>query len=860
MEAVTRTPIIAGERFLMVSRFIAFLIASAATPAVAASQAELDSLANSMGVRVAILDNKPAICPKQNGGCFLSELDLTMPATLPRDLDFQLHFSSVSPVIQADSDSFTVRLINGDLHVLRPRAGVRLQPGKTYPVRLWSQSHFFSAYYVIPNMFLVSGNLAPRVIAATRTVADQESGLEILPFVAPLTDEAHLATQAPDDETRWQTPERAFDLFAERATDAVPADIVIIPAPTSVRRLDGPAIDLTKGARLTLTAVQRASIQAAIADLAAAGVPEGSGSPIRIHISRAMRPESYRLTARAGAIDIAAADSAGAAYALESLAQQATHDGGHLHPMIIEDAPRAPFRGLHIDLARNFHSKGEVLKLIAQMGRYKLNKLHLHLGDDEGWRLQIARLAELTQVGAYRCYDPSETRCLLPQLGAGPDRNTPVNGYLSSADYLEILKAAKARHIEVIPSFDMPGHSRAAIKSMEARYRRLSAAGRRAEAEQFRLVEPADRTEYRSVQNYNDNTLNVCLESTYRFIDAVIDDLAALHKAAGVPLKTYHIGADETAGAWSKSPACNALMKKTGRKIDQLGPMFIERVAASLARRGIEVAGWSDGLGHVNAAKMPKKVQSNIWSDLFTTAPAEAHAHANRGWRTVISVPNLLYFDMPYAPHPLERGYDWGTRGADTFKLFSFLPENIPANASVMKDIKNKPAKTKDTEPLSAGRALAGSQAQLWSETVRSDATADYMLFPRLLAFAERAWHRAAWEPTYRRGESYTFGDGKVDPQATRSDWAGFAAKLPEHLRHFDEVGIFYRLAPPGARITNGTLEANTELPGQAIEYRVSGGSWQPYQGPVRVSRAVQLRTRSFDGRRASRIVEVPSP
>jgi hexosaminidase len=327
-----------------------------------------------------------------------------------------------------------------------------------------------------------------------------------------------------------------------------------------------------------------------------------------------------------------------------------------------------------------------------------------------------------------------------------------------------------------------------------------------------------------------------------------------------VPLKTYHIGADETAGAWSKSPACNALMKKTGRKIDQLGPMFIERVAASLARRGIEVAGWSDGLGHVNAAKMPKKVQSNIWSDLFTTAPAEAHAHANRGWRTVISVPNLLYFDMPYAPHPLERGYDWGTRGADTFKLFSFLPENIPANASVMKDIKNKPAKTKDTEPLSAGRALAGSQAQLWSETVRSDATADYMLFPRLLAFAERAWHRAAWEPTYRRGESYTFGDGKVDPQATRSDWAGFAAKLPEHLRHFDEVGIFYRLAPPGARITNGTLEANTELPGQAIEYRVSGGSWQPYQGPVRVSRAVQLRTRSFDGRRASRIVEVPSP
>jgi hexosaminidase len=849
----------------MLPRLVALLIVSAAaSPATAASQGELDSLANSIGVRIAILDNKPANCPKQPDGCFLSELDLTMPPTLAPDLasgEFKLYFSSVSPVIQADSDSFTVRLINGDLHVLEPKPGVRLQPGKTYPVKLWSQSHFFSEYYVIPNMFLVSGNLAPRVIAATRAVTDPESELETLPFVAPMTDEARLATQAVDDETRWQTPERAFALFAERSTDATAADIAIIPTPTSVRRLGGPEIDLTKGVGISLSGVERSAISAALADLAAAGVPEKArGAQIRIRISRGMRPESYRLTAHNRAIDIEAGDAAGAAYALESLAQQAAHEDGHLRPLVIEDAPRAGFRGLHIDLARNFHSKGEVLKLIEQMGRYKLNKLHLHLGDDEGWRLEIASLPELTQVGAYRCYDPSETRCLLPQLGAGPDRNTPVNGYLSRVDYLDVLKAAKARGIEVIPSFDMPGHSRAAIKSMEARYRRLMAAGRRAEAEQFRLVEPGDKTEYRSVQNYNDNTLNVCLESTYRFIDAVIDELAALHKAGGTPLKTYHIGADETAGAWSKSPACNALMKRTGRTVDQLGPMFIERVSVDLARRGIEVAGWSDGLGHVNAANMPKEVQSNIWSDLFTSAPAEAHVHANRGWRTVLGVPNLLYFDMPYAPHPLERGYDWGTRGVDTFKVFSFLPENLPANASVMKDIKNKPVKVTDTQPLAPGRELAGSQAQLWSETVRSDRIADYMLFPRLLAFAERSWHRAAWEPPYRRGESYAYGDGKVDAQALKSDWASFAAKLPEHLRRFDQIGVFYRLAPPGARIASGMLEANSELPGEVIEYRARGGNWQRYQGPVRASGPVELRTRSYDGRRTSRIVEVPSP
>lgn len=848
----------------MYRRLIAFLIASTvASPTFAASQQALDSLANGLGVRLAILDNKPAHCPGQADGCFLSELDLTMPAVLAPDLvsgRFKLFFSSVNPVIEADSSAFTVRLINGDLHVLEPRPGVRLQPGMTYRVKLWSQGHFFSAYYVIPNMFLVSGNLAPRVVAATRPATDPDSGLEVLPFVAPMSDEARLATQAPDDQTQWQTPERAFDLFASRAVAAPPPDVAIIPTPAVVRRRPGPAIDLAPGVRLQLSGVQRPAIDAAIADLAAAGVPVGTSGPeLRIRVSRAVHAgsESYRLTTQNRTIDIAASDAAGARYALESLAQEAKHEHGSLRPLEIEDAPRFGFRGLHIDLARNFRSKGEVLKIIEQMGRYKLNKLHLHLGDDEGWRLQIAGLPELTEVGGYRCYDPAESRCLLPELGAGPDRDTPVNGFLTAADYIEVLKAAKARGIEVIPSFDMPGHSRAAIHSMEARYRRLTAEGRKAEADEFRLVEPGDTPQYRSVQNYNDNTLNVCLPATYRFIDTVIDAVAALHRAAGVPLRTYHMGGDETAGAWSGSPACKALMAKTGLTVAQLGPMFIERVSTMLARKGIVVAGWSDGLDNVDPAKMPPKVLSDIWGDLFTAAPTEAHKTANLGWKTVIAVPNVLYFDVPYAPHPLERGYDWPTRGTDTFKVFSFLPANLPANASVMKDIKNKGVTTTDPVPLQPGRSYAGAQANLWSETLRRDSLVDYMLFPRLLAFAERAWHAAPWETSYRPGASYSYGDGKVDMSALKSDWNRFAAKMPEHLQALGDAGIFYRIAPPGARIVNGLLEADSEFPGQPIEYRVNGGQWVRYQGPARVRGKVELRTRSYDGRRTSRIVGV---
>ena len=250
-------------------------------------------------------------------------------------------------------------------------------------------------------------------------------------------------------------------------------------------------------------------------------------------------------------------------------------------------------------------------------------------------------------------------------------------------------------------------------------------------------------------------------------------------------------------------------------------------------------------------------MQSNIWSDLFTSAPAEAHRHANLGWKTILSVPNVLYFDIPYVPHPMERGYDWPSRQTEAFKVFSFIPENLPANASVMRDIKAKGTTVPDKEPLQAGREIAGMQAQIWSETVRSDAQVDYMLFPRLLAFAERAWHRAGWEPAYRAGSSYSYGDNAVDLAKLRADWSKFAAIMPTHLGQLERAGVSYRLSPPGARTVAGKLEANTEFPGQTIEYRIGDGAWTRYSAPVAVQGSVQVRTRSFDGSRASRSLTV---
>ena len=838
----------------------ALLFAPAAAQA-AEDQDQLDRLAEQIGYRFEVVDNNPRNCPKEVSNCFLSTLTLTIPRDLPDATPkgrLQLYFSFTRPLPRVDSDIFEHQWLNGDLNRLTLKAGAELKPGASYTLKLWGGGKMFSTAFAMPNAYLAVDGLTPRTIKATRPVTDPATGLETLPFVAPFADEAKLATGASDDRTRWLTAERAYDLQQGRQASPA-AEFAILPKPARLRRLPGVALDLRSGVNLTLRGVPRHALEPALAALAPFGAYRfDRGIPLEISVDPAARgiaAEGYRLEAANGRITLRARDAAGAAHGLRSLAQQAAFEGGRLRPIAIEDAPRYAFRGLHIDLARNFHSKAEILKLIEAMAAYKLNRLHLHLADDEGWRIEIADFPELTEIGGRRCHDPSERSCLLPQLGAGPDGSGPVNGFLTREDYVDIVRAADARHIEVIPSIDVPGHSRAAIRSMEARYERLVRSGDLANANRYRLIDPADTTRYRSIQDYTDNTLNVCLPSTYAFLDKVVDSIAALHMQAGQKLRTFHLGADETAGAWKDSPACRPILAERKIEAKQLTPMFIERVAASLARKGLKTAGWSDGMGHTNAANMPGSVQTNIWGVLHTGAVAEAHDQANRGWDVVLSIPNLGYLDMPYAPHPEEGGYDWASRGTDTYQVFAFLTGNLPANAALIPNIKAQPETIRDPDPLRPGRGFAGIQAQLWSETIRTDAGVDYMLFPRLLALAERAWSAAPWEPAYVPGAQYQWQDRRIDQPALAAGWRDFAGRVSAQMPMLDRLGIAYRVAPPGARVRNSMLVANSAFPGTAIEYRIQGGNWQPYSAPVAVRGRVELRALSADRRRTSRTV-----
>jgi hexosaminidase len=828
----------------------------AATGALAAApQAALDGFAQNLGYRLTIVSNKTARECSQTEACFSATLDLTMPRTMPTG-DWSLHLSFTDSARLAENAAFTLAEGNGSFHRLVPKAGA-VKAGATYRLNLYGRSSFMSPFFLLPNVYVVQPGLTPRIIAATRPKNDPGSRLEELPFIAPFTDEAQLGTSNPNDLTTWLTPARLFEQTAQRQRDVAAPEFIILPTPTKAVHLDGPAINLKGGVTLALRGIRSADIAPALAALGRS-VPIGkSGVMLTIATDAGMGSESYRLAARNGAITIIAADAAGASYGLRSLAQQAAYEKLRLKPQEIEDAPRFTYRGVMLDIARNFRPKAHILAVMEQMAAVKLNKLHMHMGDDEGWRLQIAGLPDLTGVGARRCHDPAETRCQMPFLAADPNSAAPGSGHLTRADYIEIVKAAKARQIEVIPSFDMPGHSRAAILAMKARALRLIAAGQPEEAARYRLDEPEDKTVYDSVQHYNDNTLNVCMPSTYAFIGKVIDDVKAMHQAAGARLRVYHIGADETAGAWKESPTCRTFMAEQKLKLEDLGHHFLERVGAILRARDIVPGGWSDGLSELNPAQMPPKVMSYAWGNLFGVGVPEAHRHANQGWDVVLSMPQTLYFDMPHAADGWERGTTWATRTLDLYQVFSFLPENLGANAAIRTNGQNRPVTMADSTPLAAGRQVIGMQAQLWSEVVRSPAIADYMLFPRIQALAERAWHAAAWEPAYVAGKTYAFGDNAVDPAALLNDWNIFQAKLVPQLAAMDRAAIRYRLPVPGARITGGMLEANVPVTGLRIQYRTGTAAWRSYTGPVAVSGKTELRTLSPDGKRGSRPIAV---
>ncbi len=853
----------------------------------AITQDDLDLIAQSLNIKYRLISNIPdQHCDKSksSGHCFLAELVLTANNTI-NSKDWAIYFSHINPIQSYTSREFAITHLNGDLHKISLSNDYSgFQKGETKRIQFRANFWMLAESDALPNYIIAATHnkaINARVINSTKPIFDAQTGLETLPFVEPFTDNEKQFKRTPKDQTRWLNSANLFQRNQKTlGNKRLDTKQQLIPTPKHIAyHPQNKTLDLSKGININLTKINYTEISAALDHLALLGVKQSNkGIPVNLSIqkNKQLPQGAYHLTITEKQITIVGVDNTGVYYGLSSLASLLNFTEKTVPLVTIKDQPHYPFRGLLIDVARNFHSKAFILKLLDQMAAYKLNKLHLHLGDDEGWRLEIPELPELTTLGSKRCFDLSEQQCLSPQLGAGVNANATVNGFYSVADYQEILRAARARHIQVIPSLDMPGHARAAIKAMQARYHYYQKLGDHKKATQYLLHDPQDKTEYLSVQYYNDNTLNVCLESTYQFIETVMKAVKRIHKEAGQPLTRYHIGADETAGAWLASPACKDFIANKNNQVnspDELGAYFIERVASILSKLDIETAGWSDGLSHTRTNKMPKIVQANAWDTLFWQGHKKVHELANRQWQIVISSPDVLYFDFPYEADPKEHGFYWASRHTNTEKIFQFMPDNLPIHAEFWRDRQELPYKANDTvekdqqgkiiaTPLQKGKQFIGIQGQLWSELTRDDRMAQYKIFPRLLALAERAWHLPEWSVPYNyNGANYDQNSQvfSTEKQALRDKkWQLFANTIGQkELIKLEQANIHYRLPTVGAIIKNGILHANITFPGLVIEYQEADKPWQKYQTPISVQGVVKVRARSFNAKRYGRVTEV---
>ncbi len=723
---------------------------------------------------------------------------------------------------------FAVENVTGDLHRLVPVAGFAgLAPGASVRIQYLTE-------------LLLNRGFAPK---GPYIVFDdaKDTGYPLKDYVAVPFERP---PQGEGRDPRVVTPEGQFAL--DSGVRDIPASELPPVFPTPV--------DVTRGAgALRLTAMPTVFAPDALRDEAAfaeeylrpyfgstrrRGVP-----PLRLEagpVEGQTSPEAYELVVDSiGGVRIVGASSAGVFYGLQSLRSllpPPSPRGGLVLPaMRVVDAPRFGYRGFMLDVARNFQTKPLVLRTLDLLARYKLNVLHFHLTDDEGWRVEIPSLPELTSVGARRGHTLDSGRWLPPAYGSGPEVDRPWgSGFYSRADYVEILRYAAARHIEVIPELEMPGHARAAVKAMEARYRERQRTGDTAGAWQYLLSDPEDRSVYTSAQGYHDNVMNPALESTYAFIERVVGDLVAIHREAGVPLRHLHMGGDEVpAGAWEGSPAVQAYLKAHGlASVDDLWFVFYGRVEQILKAHDLPLSGWEeiavrktrrDGQPAVipNPEFAARGLRAYVWNNVPGWGAEDlAYRLANGGFEVVLSPVSNLYFDLAWNQNPEETGLDWGGY-VDLRKPFQFIPFDYYRNVRL--DRRGNPLNPsvfggKDRLTDYGRTHVVGIQGNLWSETLGAEGRLEYQMLPKLFGLAERAW---APDPDWAREREPEKSDSLY-----REAWSRFVnvlgkRELPRLDREVPRIN--YRIPTPGLQAEDGVVHCSLELPGFTLRYTTDG-------------------------------------
>lgn len=412
------------------------------------------------------------------------------------------------------------------------------------------------------------------------------------------------------------------------------------------------------------------------------GVYRFEESPqITFRHSKKMAPESYRLEVRKDGVRITSADDAGAFYAQQTLAQMISEDNGvkEVQCCVVNDCPRFSYRGLHFDVSRHFRSLDFLKKQIDAMALYKMNRMHIHLTDAAGWRMEIEAYPKLTSFAAWRPQQKWKDWWYGDRLYVEEGTEGAYGGYYTKDQMRELVEYARQRHIEVIPEIEMPGHSEEVL----AAYPELSCKG----------------------TAYSQGEFCVGNEETFRFLETVLEEVMEVF-----PSEMIHIGGDEANKAhWKECPKCQQRMQAEGlADVDELQSYLIKRIARFVESKGRRIVGWDEILDGGLAQG----------ATVMSWRGEEGGIEAMRMGHDVIMTPGRYCYldhtqDAPFKEPESIGGY-------------------LPLDSVYVYD---PASKTMDLP----GRLL-GIQGNLWSEYIVTDSHAEYMYWPRALAIAETGW------------------------------------------------------------------------------------------------------------------------
>lgn len=497
-------------------------------------------------------------------------------------------------------------------------------------------------------------------------------------------------------------------LCSLRAVALTPADSLgLLPAPRNVELLEG-----SFRFDASVSVVAEGSVRSYVHHYLPARVFDFGG---RVQIvedrTLSLPPEGYELTITPEEVVVEGVDRAGVLNGFHTLLQlfpEEVYGGGYqgvclLPALRIVDWPEYPYRGMHFDIARTFSDKALLEEYIGHLAHHKINYLHLHLTDDEGWRVEILSHPELTEVGAWRGGDSP----IWPVYGAWEER---YGGYLTQQELREIVAFAEERGITIIPEIDLPGHSLAIGKVYPE------------------VLCPTHRNTASTLGYDKCNVWCVAREENYALLDDILREVCDIF-----PSEYIHIGGDEVSTSyWKSCPECNELMRREGyTSYAQLQEHFMSRASEILAKYGRKPAMWNEA---TNGGLLPKEVRIHGWEGL-----EECRKVAEAGYPTVVMPGPYFYFDMRQSDD--EDGHNWAGV-VTTKKCYSV---NLDALGYSNKAKSN----------------VIGFSGAFWTELYlthrhKYENYAEYQTFPRVCALAEVCWlpqSRRSWESFSRRVE-----------------------------------------------------------------------------------------------------------